>query len=176
MSGFVNYREIRQQCNAMPQVQILELYLVEFCLTCRQNFLRLIAVAACGKKPLLDYTNILRQMTKLLSLARKNTAMPDAQPSAVNTIDRPQANGDGASVEEASQTGRKQRKRTKKTTVLEPGEDGEETGVVDAELLTLSQLQSFFRIKNGFTILKRQMQVLFLSVFFGLYKISAMLG
>ncbi|BHF67505.1 Tetratricopeptide repeat protein 12 [Sparganum proliferum] len=151
------------------------------------NFLRLIAEAACGGRELPQYTSILCQMAKVLSAV---TTEAEKSSSSSSTNGQP-SNSDAATsagdqaveveskLEDSASAGagtgdsevrnstsrRRRRKGGRQSQQSSPdtaaaSANGEPVEVDKGEGVTLEQLQSYFRVKNGFKVLAKQMNLL----------------
>ncbi|VDK30769.1 unnamed protein product, partial [Dibothriocephalus latus] len=144
------------------------------------NFLRLIAEAACGGRELPQYTSILCQMAKVLSAvtteAQKSSAndqppTSDTTPSAgdqtteVDSKPDDSASAGAGTGDSEVRNGNSRRRRRKggrhsqrsSPDTAAVSANGELPEVDKDEGVTLEQLQSYFRVKNGFKVLAKQM-------------------
>lgn len=163
------------------------LYLRKPLLISRERFLRLITEAAIFGREIRQYTRTLRQMAALLSastvaadLSQKaeivesedEEGVDGGEPSTTEAVES-MAPPNGDQTAETSPTNKqKQAKRKRKKNkgnlqqvsdvrncLKDGGDVGEDAAGVNGEIATLAKLQSYFRIRNGFTMLESQMKV-----------------
>lgn len=109
-------------------------------------------------KDMRQYTKTLRQMAALLSAAAVAASIPEA--NAANwTLSDASPQVDQRPL--VTQSGERSQKRKAKNGAKKPGTGG--TTQHNNELATLAKLQSYFRVRNGFTMLQSQMEVGLLS-------------
>uniref|UniRef100_A0A0X3PIT2 Uncharacterized protein n=2 Tax=Schistocephalus solidus TaxID=70667 RepID=A0A0X3PIT2_SCHSO len=147
------------------------------------NFLRLIAEAACGGRELPQYTSILCQMAKVLSVVTTEPQKPssaandlppnsNATPSAgdqtaevESKLDNSVSAGVGAGDSEV-RNGNSRRRRRKGGRHSQQCSPDAAAAATNGEIpdkdegVTLEHLQSYFRVKNGFKVLSKQMNLL----------------
>ncbi|VDK35591.1 unnamed protein product [Taenia asiatica] len=132
-----------------------------------ERFLRLITEAAVFGRKMRQYTSTLRQMAALLSAASVAANLPpttNGAESEEEAAEEPEVvtspNGDQMAPE--SDRSQRKRKRGRSCAKAAPASvsprDGDVSGVGSDEIATLAKLQSYFRVRNGFTMLESQMK------------------
>ncbi|KAL5107574.1 Tetratricopeptide repeat protein 12 [Taenia crassiceps] len=131
-----------------------------------ERFLRLITEAAVFGRKMRQYTSTLRQMAALLSAANVAANLPPTTNRAVSeeeATEEPEVaaspNGDQMAPE-SDRHHRKGKGRScaKSAPASSLPRDGDAGGAGRDEMATLAKLQSYFRVRNGFTMLESQMK------------------
>ncbi|KAM7541954.1 hypothetical protein Aperf_G00000012908 [Anoplocephala perfoliata] len=117
-----------------------------------ERFLRLIVEVTVKGKNVRQYTKTLRQMAALLSAANVAASIPETNAANESLSD---ASPQGDQKPPVTQNGKRSLKRKTKNGAKKPkGGDAPSNN----ELATLAKLQSYFRVRNGFTMLQSQME------------------
>ncbi|CDS37631.1 tetratricopeptide repeat protein 12 [Echinococcus multilocularis] len=133
-----------------------------------ERFLRLITEAAVFGRKMCQYTLTLRQMAALLSAANVAPNIPpttsgsesEEEEAAEKTEVVTSPNGDQAAPESGSHYRKRKKGRDsgKAASASASPRDGDANEAASDEVATLAKLQSYFRVRNGFTVLESQMK------------------
>ncbi|VDD79194.1 unnamed protein product [Mesocestoides corti] len=133
-----------------------------------ERFLRLITEAALDDRGIRECTSTLRQMASLLSAANvvaKLPPSPDSEQGEDGTHEGHEATdgviaptGDHPKGSSKEHKKKKENGTTLKTSISLPVNEADTTATID-EVATLAKLQSYFRVRNGFKVLRSQMKL-----------------